>query len=191
KSIISQLKALESSHSDTEDPEILRTDAAKVENLKRKRQESDDIDFNFPRSKVLRALLAVLEQIDDGNIDEDSNASVAKELVSIAFHGIRDTNDAEIPIPNTYDQAIKDPTYGELWKKAIDEEISSLQINHTWKEEVAPPETNLVGTKWVFSIKYRPDSSLDRFKARLVARGFSQQYGVDYTETFAPTVQMT
>ncbi|KAI1003385.1 hypothetical protein K3495_g4820 [Podosphaera aphanis] len=83
KSIISHLKALESSHSDTEDSQISRTDAAKVENLKRKRQESDDIDFYIPRSKVLRALLALLEQTNDGNNDEDSIASVVEGLQGI------------------------------------------------------------------------------------------------------------
>ena len=62
--------------------------------------------------------------------------------------------------------------------------------NNTWVEEVAPSQTNLVGTKWIFTIKYRPDGSFERFKARLVARGFSQKSGDDYTETFAPIVQM-
>ena len=48
-----------------------------------------------------------------------------------------------------------------------------------------------VDNKWVFTVKWNLDGTLERFKARLVGRGFSQQYGVNYTETFAPTVQMT
>ena len=49
---------------------------------------------------------------------------------------------------------------------------------------------NLVSTKWVFTVKLWVDGTVEQFKARLVARGFSQVYGEDYTETFAPTVQM-
>ena len=73
---------------------------------------------------------------------------------------------------------------------AIREEIASLQANETWTEERAPKGTNLVSTKWVFTVKLQANGEIERFKARLVARGFSQVYGEDYTETFAPTVRM-
>lgn len=96
----------------------------------------------------------------------------------------------EITIPKTYKEAISDLEHSEEWTEAIREEIASLMANGTWKEEKAPQGTNLVSTKWVFTIKTNPDGSLERYKARLVARGFSQIYGEDYTETFAPTVRV-
>ena len=65
-----------------------------------------------------------------------------------------------------------------------------MQANNTWIEEKAPKGTNLVSTKWVFTVKLKVDGTVEQFKARLVARGFSQVYGEDYTETFAPTVRM-
>ena len=54
----------------------------------------------------------------------------------------------------------------------------------------APKGANIVSCKWVFKIKRSPDGQIERYKARLVARGFSQQHGVDYDETFAPVVRM-
>jgi hypothetical protein len=70
------------------------------------------------------------------------------------------------------------------------EEILSLMANGTLKEVIPPKDANLVSTKWVYTIKTNVDGSIERFKARLVARGFSQVYGQDYTETFACTVRM-
>ena len=59
----------------------------------------------------------------------------------------------------------------------------------TWKELIPPPRTNLVTCKQVFDIKHT-STKINRFKARLVARGFTQKYSVNYTKTFAPTIRM-
>jgi hypothetical protein len=53
-----------------------------------------------------------------------------------------------------------------------------------------PNNKSIVSSKWVLKLKKKPDGSIDKFKARLVARGFSQTQGVDFTETFAPTLRM-
>ncbi|KAI0995269.1 hypothetical protein K3495_g12913 [Podosphaera aphanis] len=155
---------------------------------KRKRDSLDDGGDDVPNSKILKAMLAMLEKIEADDEINESNAFLTEELVSTAF--LSSKVDSDIPIPVTYDQAVNDPKYGSLWQNAIDEEIQSLLANYTWREEVAPNGINTVGTKWVFSVKYKADGTFERLKARLVARGFTQQYGVDYTETFAPTVQM-
>ena len=94
-----------------------------------------------------------------------------------------------IPIPKTYKQAMNDPKYAKEWKEAIEAEIQALIANGTWKELIPPPGTNMVSTKWVFTVKTL-HGKIERFKARLVARGFTQKYGIDYTETFAPTVRI-
>jgi hypothetical protein len=70
-------------------------------------------------------------------------------------------------------------------------EFNALLQNHTWT--LVPPQqaTNLVGCKWVFKVKRHADGSIERHKAHLVAKGFHQQAGLDYGETFSPVVKPT
>ena len=75
------------------------------------------------------------------------------------------------------------------WRKAMDDEMESLRQNETWDLVCLPRSRHVVSSKWVFKSKTNPDGSLNRRKARLVARGFSQTEGVDYFETFAPVVR--
>jgi hypothetical protein len=63
------------------------------------------------------------------------------------------------------------------------EEESNLGVDQLTKREKA------VGCKWVFTIKQSPEGKIEMYKARLVARGYSQTYGIDYDETFAPVAK--
>lgn len=93
----------------------------------------------------------------------------------------------DIPVRTSYSQATKHV----CWDKAMQEELQALQENHTWDIIPYPTGIKPIGCKWVYSIKQRSDGSLDRYKARLVALGDRQEYGVDYEETFAPVAKMT
>ena len=95
-----------------------------------------------------------------------------------------------IHIPTTYKQAISDPQYSEDWKAVIQEELTLLQANETQVKEVPPEGVNLVSAKQVFTIKVKLSGEIERFKARLVARGFNQVLGEDYFETFSLIVRM-
>ena len=92
---------------------------------------------------------------------------------------------ADITVPTSYSQATKHV----CWEKAKQEELQALQENHTWDIVPCPTGVKTIGCKWVYSIKLRSDGSLDRYKARLVALGNRQEYGVDYDETFAPVAK--
>jgi transposase InsO family protein len=76
----------------------------------------------------------------------------------------------------------------DLWSAAMDEELQMLHKNETWSIVPRPPGINIVGSKWVFRVKRHPDGTIDKYKARLVAQGFSQAPGVDFDATFAPTI---
>ena len=77
----------------------------------------------------------------------------------------------------------------ELWREAIEEEMSALKRNKTWQVVNRPVDRKVVGSKWVFKVKHKADGSVDRYKARLVAQGFSQQPGTDYDDTYAPVAR--
>ena len=77
------------------------------------------------------------------------------------------------------------------WVKARDSEYGSLEISGTWRLEDLPPGKKALGCKWVFTIKYRADGTIERFKARLVVLGNHQKEGIDYGETFAPVAKIT
>ncbi|RVX06246.1 Copia protein [Vitis vinifera] len=89
-------------------------------------------------------------------------------------------------VPNTIQEALKISE----WKKAVQDEIDALEKNGTWTITDLPVGKRPVGCKWIFTIKYKADGSVERFKARLVARGFTQSYGIDYQETFCSCTKL-
>lgn len=69
-------------------------------------------------------------------------------------------------------------------------EIVSLEENNTWSIVDLPPNKTPIGCKWIFKIKYKASGEVEKFKARLVAKRYSQKEGVDYFETFSPVAKM-
>ncbi|CAI5475691.1 unnamed protein product [Closterium sp. Yama58-4] len=80
--------------------------------------------------------------------------------------------------------------YSSQWQTAMDAEMASWKSTRTYVDEVPPPGANIVSGMWIFRVK-RPLGSPPVFKARYVARGFSQREGVDFFQTFSPTPKMT
>ncbi|CAI7829493.1 unnamed protein product [Closterium sp. NIES-53] len=101
----------------------------------------------------------------------------------------RDLDAPDIPTPPSYAEAIEGP-YSSQWQAAMDAKMASWKSTRTYVDEVPPPGAIIDSGMWIFMVK-RPPGSPPVFKARYVARGFSQQQGVDIFHTFCPTPKMT
>eukprot|EP00794_Sanderia_malayensis_P002050 gene2050-biopygen1853 len=93
-------------------------------------------------------------------------------------------------MPKTIEEALDSPHRSD-WKEALDSEYKSLVDHQTWNLVEPPKGQNIVDSKWVFKVKYNAEGSVERFKTRLVAKGFTQKAGIDYEETFSPVVRYT
>jgi len=87
-------------------------------------------------------------------------------------------------IPKTYGEAIEGPD-STKWINAMQEEFDSLVINDTWRELNPPKNARIIRGKWVYALKRDEKGAITRFKARWVAKGFEQQYGINYDQTSA------
>lgn len=96
------------------------------------------------------------------------------------------THIAEIQVPRNINETLQDRN----WKEAVLEEMKALRDNDTWEMEQLPEGEEAIGGEWVFTVKYKSDGTMDRYKARLVAQGFTQTYGIDYEKTFTPVAKL-
>ena len=87
-------------------------------------------------------------------------------------------------IPQTYKGAI-DGLDSDKWIQAMKDEDQSLVKNDTWTELSPPKGTHVLRGKWVYALKRDEKGQITRYKARWVAKGFEQEYGVNYEQTFA------
>ena len=89
--------------------------------------------------------------------------------------------------PSSYEEA----TEWKEWKDAMIEEYQSIMNNDVWYVVRIPEGNSVVTSKWIYNIKHAADSSIEKYKAIFVARGFSQKEGIDYEENFAPVARYT
>ncbi|CAI7873526.1 unnamed protein product, partial [Closterium sp. NIES-54] len=127
--------------------------------------------------------------LEDREEDLECFAAASPHLVSMLLAPEGDPDAADIPTPRSYAEAIEGP-YSSQWQAAMDTEMASWKSTSTYVYEVPPPGANIVTGMWIVRVKRLPGSP-PAFKARYVARGFSQRQGVDFFQTFSPTPKMT
>jgi hypothetical protein len=96
-------------------------------------------------------------------------------------------NNLDENLPGNVSEALKDTE----WKTAMQREFQSMQDNDVWSLVDRPSGRAVVKGKWTFALKRGAGGEIVKHKARFVAKGFTQVYGVDYMETFAPTAKMS
>lgn len=82
-------------------------------------------------------------------------------------------------------EACKDPK----WVDATNQELAAHEMNNTWELVPLPIGKKPIGCKWVYKVKLKASGELERCKARLLAKRYNQQYGLDYTEFFSPVAK--
>lgn len=118
------------------------------------------------------------QRFNDYKVWHDSTITADGDLLHLAL--LTETE------PVIFNEEIK----SEKWLAAMEEELSSIEKNKTWELCTLPQNKRPIDVKWVFKIKVKPDGYIAKYKARLVARGFLQQPGVDYQEVFAPVARI-
>ncbi|CAI7863664.1 unnamed protein product, partial [Closterium sp. NIES-53] len=127
--------------------------------------------------------------LEERQEDFECLAGAVPRFASLLLAPEGDPDAPDIPTPRSYAEAITGP-YSSQWQAAIDAKMASWKSTGTYVDEVPPPGVNIVDGMWIFRVKWPPGSP-PAFKARYVARGFSQRQGVDYFQTFSPTPKMT
>jgi transposase InsO family protein len=170
--------------------------------------ESHDLQFmetEFPGAEEFSHLPPIASQDEDAMFGEERQTvappSVAKSVPPV----IHDMVVVEPP-PAVQALAVQvqvqrnsEPTNfhdavsrrdGSMWIEAMHSELQSLEDNNVWELCELPPGRNVIGTKWVFKVKVDGMNVVERYKARIVAQGFSQVAGLDFEETWAPVVRI-
>ena len=120
---------------------------------------------------------------------EDGSPPLLEDFDGMEFVFVTEMADAEALEPRTLAEARRRPEWPH-WEKAILEELETLKAAGTWRLEDAPPGANIISSKWVLKAKKDAAGNVVRYKAHLVAQGFSQIGGVDYNNMYAPVAKL-
>ncbi|SPO29799.1 uncharacterized protein UTRI_10282 [Ustilago trichophora] len=154
-------------------------------------EQARDVNFiedEFPsKPKQSRILVQETQPRRPRRIEENES----EDEIDILALSSRTMTSNESPDPVTIQEA-QSRTDWPQWEKAMQSELNSHKENGTWEViDNNSSDMHLVTCKWVYKLKLKSDGTVDKYKARLVARGFKQWQGIDYEETFAPVLKFS
>ncbi|GMF45435.1 unnamed protein product [Phytophthora fragariaefolia] len=148
----------------------------------------------FDTQHIVEIVSSAFEQ----EMTEETETSHSNSAVEIQYHicyqahldkiSQEETNHNKIPIPRNLKETLSGP-YRKHWRNALDLEYESLIDNGTWRLVPPPPGRKALPCHWVLVVKYHANGFVERFKARLVAQGNHQEFGVDCDEVYGPVAR--
>ncbi|GJV40323.1 retrotransposon protein, putative, ty1-copia subclass [Tanacetum coccineum] len=153
-------------------------------------QQQNLDNYVLVRDRAKRIITIPARYRDEGNVSlsRPSGSRVEDNMAAYEFAIAKEQDTHELI---TFQEAINSFEKDE-WVRAMKEKMSSLKKNHTWELVDQPPGQKLISCKWLYKIKeWIKGVQKPRYKARLVARGFTQRAGIDYNEVFSSVVRHT
>jgi Reverse transcriptase (RNA-dependent DNA polymerase) len=135
-----------------------------------------------PGAEALMGVEALTAETAEGDAEK---LDVITRDLEVAMAGIEPFGE-----PRTLKEAERRPDWPK-WQEAVSEKISRLERFGMWELVTPPSNAKIVGCRWVFRLKHNANGDIDKHRGRVVAKGFTQQFGVDYVETFAPVAKLT
>ena len=136
----------------------------------------DPENMGYGRGKRHQALFAYMKCF--------ANTTAELEMVESAFMTLAEDE------PSSFKEAMNSPDH-DKWMKACKDEYDLIMGYRTWDLVPVPNDVNVVGNRWTFRVKRDNLGNVNRYKARMVAQGFSQIQGIDFNETYSPTIRLT
>ena len=147
----------------------------------------NEILFESPMKDIVSPPEDSIERLKDSDSSTDDLVPRRSPRLALKYQANL-ANDDPFYEPTTYNQAINCKNKNQ-WLIAMEDELNSIEQNKTWSLVDIPPGCNAIGSRWVFGLKRDEKGEVVRFKARVVAKGFTQKFGVDYDEVFAPVAR--
>jgi reverse transcriptase-like protein len=144
---------------------------------------------HVPGLQILGALVKEAEEAGEVWTVTDGSPALLEDFDGLEHMFLTETTNTEALEPWSLTEARQQPDWS-LWEKAIQDKLATLKATGTWRLEEAPPNANIISSKWVFKAKKDAAGNITWYKARLVAQGFSQINGVDYDDTYTPVAHL-